>query len=202
MDDPRRIQELAALLGEAVVPTEGALSEDDTGLKPCAATELSEDRWRLLSAATEVSEDRRRLLTGFLFSLWGTENLPRGVFELLDQISRHEPIREELVQVLGLLEERAAHLSFPIAQELAWTHPVPLSVHSRYALDEVVAAFGRSTVERPYRLREGVMFDAATQSDVFFVTLEKSEARYSPTTMYKDYAISPVLFHQGRSRER
>ena len=59
----------------------------------------------------------------------------------------------------------------------------------------MVAAFGRSTVERPYRLREGVMFDTATQSDVFFVTLEKSEARYSPTTMYKDYAISPVLFH-------
>jgi hypothetical protein len=135
------------------------------------------------------------LLTGFLFSLWGTENLPGGVFELLGQIWRHEPIRDELVQLLGLLEERAAHLSFPIEQELRWAHPVPLSVHSRYALDEVVAAFGRSTLEKPYRLREGVMFDAATQSDVFFVTLEKSEARYSPTTMYKDYAISPVLFH-------
>jgi hypothetical protein len=59
-------------------------------------------------------------------------------------------------------------------------------------------------VEKPYRLREGVMFDPATQSDVFFVTLEKSEARYSPTTMYKDYAISPVLFHwesQSGTRE-
>ena len=33
------------------------------------------------------------------------------------------------------------------------------------------------------------------QSDRFFVTLEKTEKRYSPTTMYKDYAISPELFH-------
>src|SRR3546814_15366129 len=33
------------------------------------------------------------------------------------------------------------------------------------------------------------------QSDAFFVTLKKSESDYSPTTMYRDYAISPELFH-------
>lgn len=27
------------------------------------------------------------------------------------------------------------------------------------------------------------------------ITLRKSEAHYSPTTMYRDYAISPTLFH-------
>ena len=32
-------------------------------------------------------------------------------------------------------------------------------------------------------------------SDLFFVTLEESEEHYSPTTMYRDYAISPELFH-------
>jgi hypothetical protein len=30
---------------------------------------------------------------------------------------------------------------------------------------------------------------------LFFVTLEKAEGHYSPTTMYRDYAISPDLFH-------
>ena len=30
---------------------------------------------------------------------------------------------------------------------------------------------------------------------MFFVTLRKSEADYSPTTMYADYPISPTLFH-------
>jgi hypothetical protein len=40
-----------------------------------------------------------------------------------------------------------------------------------------------------------VDFDPATQSDLFFVTLEKAEGHYSPTTMYRDYAISPDLFH-------
>ncbi len=31
--------------------------------------------------------------------------------------------------------------------------------------------------------------------DAFFVTLDKSEADYSPTTLYRDYPISPTLFH-------
>ncbi len=32
-------------------------------------------------------------------------------------------------------------------------------------------------------------------ADAFLVTLNKSEADYSPTTMYQDYAVSPELFH-------
>jgi hypothetical protein len=31
--------------------------------------------------------------------------------------------------------------------------------------------------------------------DAFFVTLQKSEADYSPTTLYRDYPVSPTLFH-------
>ena len=33
------------------------------------------------------------------------------------------------------------------------------------------------------------------RSDAFLVTLRKAESDYSPTTMYRDYAISPTLFH-------
>ena len=31
--------------------------------------------------------------------------------------------------------------------------------------------------------------------DAFFITLKKSEVDYSPTTLYRDYPISPSLFH-------
>ena len=40
-----------------------------------------------------------------------------------------------------------------------------------------------------------MLFSQAANSDAFLVTLHKSEAQYSPTTMYQDYAISPDLFH-------
>ena len=33
------------------------------------------------------------------------------------------------------------------------------------------------------------------QTDVLFVTLNKSDKDYSPTTMYNDYSINDSLFH-------
>ena len=48
---------------------------------------------------------------------------------------------------------------------------------------------------KPNSFREGVLFAPEANSDAFLVTLHKSEADYSPTTMYQDYAISPELFH-------
>lgn len=54
------------------------------------------------------------------------------------------------------------------------------------------------TYRRASSFREGVLHVADTPAgsvDAFFVTLKKSEADYSPTTMYADYPISPTLFH-------
>jgi len=44
-------------------------------------------------------------------------------------------------------------------------------------------------------IREGVWFSEDYQTDLFFITLQKTEKHYSPKTMYQDYAISPELFH-------
>ena len=44
-------------------------------------------------------------------------------------------------------------------------------------------------------IAKGSIGDEATNSDLFFVTLEKSERDYSPSTLYKHYAISLTLFH-------
>jgi hypothetical protein len=49
-----------------------------------------------------------------------------------------------------------------------------------------------------------VAADEATQCDIFFITLKKSERLFSPTTRYNDYAISPQEFHwesQSLTRE-
>ena len=52
-----------------------------------------------------------------------------------------------------------------------------------------------STLERQRDLREGVFHATSINADLFFVTLNKTESDYSPTTMYEDYAISDELFH-------
>jgi hypothetical protein len=44
-------------------------------------------------------------------------------------------------------------------------------------------------------MREGVLHIPEIKTDVFFVTLHKTEREYSPTTMYQDYALNERLFH-------
>jgi hypothetical protein len=44
-------------------------------------------------------------------------------------------------------------------------------------------------------MREGVLALKELPADLFLITLNKTERKYSPTTMYEDYAISERVFH-------
>jgi hypothetical protein len=116
-------------------------------------------------------------------------------------------VRLELLQLLDVLEDRAAHQTFSLdeAGHDALFAEVPLALHARYTRDEVLAALGRSTLAKPFTHREGPFWDVTTNTDYFFITLEKSERYYSPSTRYRDYAISPDIFHwesQSQTREQ
>ena len=50
-------------------------------------------------------------------------------------------------------------------------------------------------VYRTSTMREGVAWCDAVNADAFLITLKKSDRDYSPTTMYRDFALSPDLFH-------
>jgi superfamily II DNA or RNA helicase len=99
--------------------------------------------------------------------------------------------REELVQLLELLAKRADHRLYP----LPWALPVPLRVHGHYSRAEIEAAFGILRDDAPWSHREGVLWNEPSQTDLLFVTLNKSEALFSPTTRYRDLALGPTLFH-------
>lgn len=119
--------------------------------------------------------------------------------ECLDAFARNEALAEEITQILDLLSERIEHVSGSVALP----HEIPLRLHARYTRTEIMAAFGDVRRGGLYEPREGVYHHPDTQSDLFFVTIQKSEADYSPSTLYKDYAISPDEFHwQSQSTTR
>ena len=132
---------------------------------------------------------------GLHFVLWGVNEDVTSLAESMARFRQHPALAAELVELLDVLEDQAAHIPEPLDGHIGWPHRVPLAVHSRASLDEILAAFGRMTLSRRSRLRQGVDFDPITSTDLFFVTLEKAEDHYSPSTMYRDYAISPDLFH-------
>ncbi len=101
-------------------------------------------------------------------------------------------MRTELLELFAILEDERG-LTFPLSGRLA---SLPLRVHATYGLDEVMAALDVRTKEGGLRrLREGIFHDKRHRADLLFVTLEKSESDYSPTTMYRDFALSPRRFH-------
>ncbi len=59
---------------------------------------------------------------------------------------------------------------------------------------DVFGSIERARVEVP-TWREGVKWIASERCDVFLITLNKTEKRFSPTTRYRDYAISRDLLH-------
>lgn len=73
--------------------------------------------------------------------------------------------------------------------------PTALKIHSRYNRDQILAAFGVHTFERKKQSREGIEAIKQLNIELLFVTLVKNDKKFSPTTLYHDYAISENLFH-------
>ena len=128
-----------------------------------------------------------------LFAALGWMKRPLGELDdAFAELWAAPAIRSELRELFALLEDRRGR-TWPLAGRLA---ALPLRVHATYGLDEVMAALDERDKEgRIKRLREGVFHSKVHRADLFFVTLDKSESDYSPSTMYRDYPLSPRRFH-------
>jgi hypothetical protein len=156
--------------------------------------------YRRLAASPNVemlTDEDRRLFSGFHFAVIPSTIAPDSLAASAALLHAHPAIVEELTELVGLLEERSEHLTYALELKTAGgpTPQVPLSIHARHTMDDVLTAFGLLDIGRTAWKQTGVMRDERTNSDLFFVTLEKSEREYSPSTLYKDYAVSPTLFH-------
>ena len=142
-----------------------------------------------------IDESSRRLLVGNSFRPGAGQPRRRLSRRILALLQAHPAVLEELGELLPLLDDLSERVTYPLDDELKWEHRVPLSVHARHTLDDALTAFGLLDIGKKLYKQTGVFRHEATNSELFFVTLEKSERDYSPSTLYKDYAISPLLFH-------
>lgn len=100
-------------------------------------------------------------------------------------------LRVELFDVLTILINRIQHQELPMIDMLS----NPLKSHARYTREQILVGFGASTFEKRSPAREGVLEVKDDNIEILFVTLNKNEKQFSPTTMYHDYAINEYLFH-------
>lgn len=104
---------------------------------------------------------------------------------------QHPQVRAELLELFALLRTRVSHLPLPLV-----THPeAPLQVHARYTRLELLAALGVGTGAKIANWVTGVRYETESRTDIFVFTLDKTDGQFSPTTRYRDYAISRELIH-------
>ncbi|WP_138732040.1 DUF3427 domain-containing protein [Modestobacter excelsi] len=140
------------------------------------------------AAPLDATERVRRMAAMLHFSLYGARTPFSTVEETLTRLLANAGRPEELLELSGVLQDRIHR----VAPALELAGPRPLHVHARYSRDEALAAFGMDDLNGTWG--SGVRWVPGDQADVFFVTLVKTEAHFSPTTMYADHAISPTLF--------
>ncbi|MBZ4417366.1 DUF3427 domain-containing protein [Myxococcus sp. RHSTA-1-4] len=154
--------------------------------------------WRTWLSGAEppapvVPGSREERLRWMLFAALGFRK--RSVAEwpqVMSEVWACAPLREELLDLLDVLADRSRRVHVPLDPEGA----VPLSSHATYGLYEVIAGYGVLGARGMLReLREGVLWVETHRTDLLFVTLDKSDADFKPTTRYADYAVSPTLFH-------
>ena len=141
----------------------------------------------------------QRMLQMFYVTVWGTvaeDWNDAAVLENLYALSDSPVMLQELMELLRYRFEKIDFLDEPV--ELGFD--CPLDLHCTYTRDQLLVAMD---FMKPATVREGVKWLPEKKLDLFFVTLNKADKDYSPTTMYKDYSVNESMFHwQSQSTTR
>lgn len=162
--------------------------DDPTRIAYCLALAQSPEPPNL----AQISLLDRRLFHMLMAIL--TDSLQLGNAPLQDVASRlwqHPQVLAELGELMDVLAERIEHVPTGMEQ----FPDVPLYVHARYTRREILAAFGDGSALETPAWREGVRWLPEAGVDLLAFTLDKTSGHFSPTTRYRDYAISESLLH-------
>ena len=129
---------------------------------------------------TQASEEDEE----FKVEDWDDEEVLSNLYALSDSTVL-------LGELLELLRYRFEQIDF-IDEPVDLGFDCPLDLHCTYTRDQLLVALD---FMKPSTVREGVKWLPEKSIDVFFVTLNKADKDYSPTTMYNDYSINESLFH-------
>ena len=145
---------------------------------------LTQPRWYL-------TEEEKRMLQMFQFTVWQKTFEDCGFKSLLDGIIKVCNNPTLCAELLELLQYNYEHIDF-IDERVDLGFDCPLDLYCNYTRDQILVALD---FLKPSTVHEGVKYLLEKRIDVAFVTLNKSDKDYSPSTMYQDYSVGEELFH-------
>jgi superfamily II DNA or RNA helicase len=133
----------------------------------------------------------KRMLQMFYITVWGKAINDWNDSEYQENLLTLAKSKILLSELVELLKFRFDHIDF-IDSSVDVGFECPLDLYCTYSRDQLLVALD---FMKPSTVREGVKWLPDQKLDVFFVTLNKADKDYSPTTMYNDYSINEWLFH-------
>ena len=140
---------------------------------------------------SELSPIENRMMQMFYITMWLEYADDWNSEEVRNNLHSLSESPVYLSELTALLQYRYNSIDF-IDEPVDLGFDCPLDLHCTYSRDQLLAALD---FKKPSTVREGVKWLPEKKIDVLFVTLNKSDKDYSPTTMYNDYSINDVLFH-------
>lgn len=139
----------------------------------------------------DLSDMEMRMLRMFYVTIWGSASEKWTDDDISNNLRELGNSRVLIDEMIELLKYRYDHIDF-IDSPVDVGFECPLDLHCSYTRDQILMALD---FMKPSTVREGAKWLPDQKLDVFFVTLNKAEKDYSPTTMYNDYSINESLFH-------
>lgn len=109
----------------------------------------------------------------------------------LKQLKQNASASNELQELCGALLDRVKLHS----DEEPLMDDCPIFLHRQYTRDEVLVGLGLPKLVGARHTQTGRFWLDSINTELFFVTLDKSEKAFSPSTRYEDFAVSPTRFH-------
>ena len=134
---------------------------------------------------------QQRMWQMLQFTIWQKSYEDCGFSDLLEGFRKIAKSPVMLSEILELMYYKYDKIDF-IDEPVQVDYDCPLDVHCSYTRDQILVALD---FMKPDTVREGVKYLEDKKTDLLFVTLNKSDKDYSPTTMYNDYSINSELFH-------
>lgn len=132
-----------------------------------------------------------KIMLGMLhYTVWGKKPAKTYKKSLLDLKVNNVDIVNELLEIIeyNLRKIKLVEIEYEEKE-------VPLDIYASYNIQQIMVAFGRTNERYEQPLREGVLYIEEKNTDIFFITINKMEEDYLPSTMYNDYAKNSELFN-------
>tara|TARA_R110002096_G_scaffold238581_1_gene430089 strand:+ start:2143 stop:5271 length:3129 start_codon:yes stop_codon:yes gene_type:complete len=157
------------------------------------------EKARRISCSTVAEEPAHYGLTekqaGMLhYLLWSKNGENLGLSSYRESFQRWAENPQSAKDLEEIIEWRNSVRPFGTA-DVNLPFECPLRLHAAYGLREISAAFGKANLDTTGPAGTGVIHVEEQRTYLHLVTFRKEERDFSPTTRYKDYPISPTLFH-------